>query len=197
MMLLRGKQNLRIEQKNLNNLFQAKKVRRIPYLDITKQFGGRGYVYTLDSEHSLRTLDHELDITDYHIRLKQFCNANGLDLIWQQKHMTGKFYPDAYFCIKDVPFFLEIERQHYGNVKNGKPSIIRKADSYYDYFESPECKKRWGFTKFHVIFQLKEINPDDFLTRLKKHKMYWIGTPGSLTYHTPRDPENIYSFSDI
>ena len=187
--------SLRAEQRNLNLLARQKEVKRLPYLPLNCERGVQ-YVYHTQDGHSRRTLDHELDITDFHIKMAQLSTQHGWELIWQQKHMTGTFYPDAYFSIRGLHFFLEIERQKYGNVKQGKPSIIRKADAYYEYYESKDCMKRWGFDQFRVIFQLKEINPDDFLGRIEhKHRLYWVGTPDSLTYRTNKGDQ--LTFSDL
>lgn len=188
--------SLRTAQRNLNRLTLAGKCHRTPYAapladaQSRTNFLTATYVYHLVEHHSRHTIYHDLDITDFHIRLQHLCAEHKLILIWQQKHMTGKFYPDAYFCLTypdgtTLHFFLEVERQNYGNVRNGKPSIIRKADSYYEYYDSKECADRWGFNKFRVIFQLKEIDPTDFLNRIEhKHRMYLVGTPDSLTYQT-------------
>jgi hypothetical protein len=177
---------LRAAQRNLSLLFQEGKIKRLKYFPPDAEFTYT-WVYHLLEDHSRRTLDHELDLTDYHIRLSELCGEQAWELIWQQKHMTGKFYPDAYFSIKGLHFFLEVERQPYGNVRRGKPGIVRKAESYYEYYDSKECHDRWGFTQFRVIFQLREIRPDDFLARLPDHRMYWVGTPGSFVYRTPKD----------
>src|SRR5580698_9873702 len=71
---------------------------RAPYLDPARERGGIAYVYglsdkgvkhalqngystpatkTLD-EHSVRTLDHELEITSFHVALRELCAAQGL-----------------------------------------------------------------------------------------------------------------------
>jgi hypothetical protein len=70
---------------------------RLPYLDLERESGGVTYVYGLSDkgvkmcqslwpqaktfdEHSQRTLDHELEISFFHIALKKFAVKNNLKL---------------------------------------------------------------------------------------------------------------------
>ena len=196
---LRGpdrKEAIRLEQKNLNRLFREGKVNRTPYLEAGRCLGAPTWVYYLSKTAGRWTLDHELALTEYHIRLRKLCDEQHWDLAWQQRHMAGAFYPDAYFCLKGLHFFLEIERQNYGNLLHGVSSIMRKANNYYAYYGSEQCRTRWNFDRFRVIFQLHRIAPADFISKLEhQHRLYWVGIPGSLDYMTPKDPR--ITFIDV
>jgi hypothetical protein len=120
--------------------------------------------------------------------------------------MTRKRRPDAYMGIVyphavTLHFFVEIERQDFGNVKDGKPSIYRKAERMYGYYDTDECEREWGFRKFRIIFQVEnETRARHLLNALSpiRHKMFWVGTPGSLNYLTPEDSNvGTYSFLTI
>ncbi|MGA2959062.1 MAG: hypothetical protein ABSF48_25505, partial [Thermodesulfobacteriota bacterium] len=57
------------------------------------------YAKTFD-DHSARTLDHELEISYFHIALNRFCDKHNLQLHWQQSDLkTATIHPDAYFAI--------------------------------------------------------------------------------------------------
>lgn len=97
---------------------------------------------TLD-EHSVRTLDHELELTAFHVALHRLCSANGLRYLWRQTNLKHTVHPDALFYVADPTnpgkafcYFLEIERAKLGNYRNGEPQIFRKLKKYYDYFNS-------------------------------------------------------------
>src|ERR1017187_5390825 len=75
---------------------------RAPHFNSGNERGGAGYVYGLSAkgvdhalrngyftpatktldEHSIRTLDHELEITSFHIALHRLCAANALRYLW-------------------------------------------------------------------------------------------------------------------
>jgi hypothetical protein len=198
-------------------------VHRIPYLDLDQECGGATFAYgltdkgvteyggkTLD-EHSRRTLDHELAITDFHISLKQFCAQHGFDLRWQQSHLKRSIHPDVCFSITDPSkdgkntnhFFLEIERSKIGNQKNGEPSIIRKLAHYYDTYNTDACYRDWNFRTFRVIVQVQtKARSRNLLAAIAmrfNHSMFWIGPSNErLVYRTPRDyPERTYTLLDI
>jgi hypothetical protein len=93
---------------------------------------------TLD-EHSTRTLDHELEITSFHVALHRLCSALGLRYQWRQKDLKHTVHPDAIFYVADPQtsgkafcYFLEIERAKLGNYRNGEPQILRKLRKYYE-----------------------------------------------------------------
>lgn len=206
-------------------------INRLPYLSLDLETGGITYVHGLSDrgllfgvrhsktfdEHSQRTLDHELEISFFHIALKRFCDTNGLHLYWQQRDLKTKtIAPDALFAITDpkkpegkntLYYFLEIERSKIGNIKNGEPSIIRKLSKYYDYFNSDLCEKEWkSFRQFRVIIvQRTEAKRDFLLSSLKEkyaHRMFWLTTEplykqdmSAEIFKTPKDADQrSYSF---
>jgi hypothetical protein len=151
---------------------------RVPHFDSNHERGGATYVYGLSAkgvihalrngystsatktldEHSIRTLDHELELTSFHVALHRLCSANGLRYLWRQKDLKHTVHPDALFYIADPAnpgkaycYFLEIERAKLGNYRNGEPQILRKLRKYYAYFNSTDCEKEWGFRQYRVI----------------------------------------------
>src|ERR1035441_4454696 len=80
---------------------------RAPHLAFGHERGGVAYIYGLSAkgvnhafrngystaatktldEHSLRTLDHELEITSFHIAIRRLCSARGLRYLWRQKDL--------------------------------------------------------------------------------------------------------------
>lgn len=159
---------------------------------------------------------HEIEITKFHISLKKWCDREGLILHWHQPKMDHKksINPDAYFGIEDpkkseghntLHYFLEIERSPLGNYKNGQPSIIRKLGKYYDFYDSDQCEKEWGFRKFRVITVVrnseKQLNLCERLTENYSHRMFWVTNEsaakeniGGDIFTTPKDHANaLYS----
>lgn len=206
---------IREAQRYLATLEADGLARRYRFNELKNPFGAAPYAYGLTDravslyggktfdEHSLRTIDHELAITDFHIRLKQFCEKHSLPLEWQQSDLFRKngLYPDARFTIDGCHFFLEIERQKTGDYHNGKSSIMRKAHRYYAHYNTDHCEKDWGFKQFRVIFQVENgTRAQNFLKTLEpiKHRMFWVGTPDNLDYRTPKDYNaGTYTFTDI
>jgi hypothetical protein len=224
--------------RTLRLLFAQGLVYRIPYLDLSIARGGNTFAYGLSDkgmreiethdiwdpdfaktfdEHSARTLDHELEISLFHIALKKFCVKHGLELHWQQCDLKKKtIAPDAYFAITDptkpagkntLHYFLEMERSKIGNMKNGEPSIIRKLGNFYDYYNTDACEKEWhSFRQFRVIVvQRNDTRRQHLLKALEekyKHRMFWLTTEaafkeniGAEIFKTPKDFENAdYSF---
>jgi hypothetical protein len=197
---------------------------RAPYLDAGRDRGGVSYVYGLSAkgvnhalqkgystlatktldEHSLRTLDHELEITSFHIALRRLCLLNGLRCAWRQTDLKHTVHPDAVFNVADPThpdkafcYFLEMERAKLGNYRNGEPQILRKLQKYYEYFNSTGCEKEWGFRQFRVIVvQRTDARRDGLLTALRKncnHQMFWLTTEpeyrgdiGGAIFKTPK-----------
>jgi len=65
------------------------------------------------------TLDHELEITYFHIAVKRFCEQHELTFYWQQSDLKRGIHPDVYFSITNprlpegkntLHYFLEIEK---------------------------------------------------------------------------------------
>jgi len=223
--LLRGQtdENMRRSTQNtLTSLYREGLVSRLPYFDITMDLPTRTYAYGLTDrtakeyggktfdEHSVRTLDHELEITDFHIALKRL----PLKLQWNQANIKKGINPDAYFSLTDpklpegkntMHYFLEIERAKIGNIRNGEPSIVRKLARYYEYYNSDECEKDWGFRTYRVIIVVansdKQYNLCERLTDYK-HRMFWIATEPAFKenikgqiFRTPKDfSSTAYSF---
>jgi hypothetical protein len=198
---------------------------RLPHFDSGRDRGGVAYVYGLSAkgvshafrngystsatktldEHSLRTLDHELEITWFHVALHRLCSARGLRYLWRQKDLKHTVHPDALFYVADPAnpgkafcYFLEIERAKLGNYRDGEPQILRKVRRYYDYFNSAGCEKEWGFRQYRVVVvQRTDARREGLLTALRNtcsHRMFWLTTEaayredvGGAIFKTPKD----------
>jgi hypothetical protein len=229
--------DLRTARRTLQLLSNEGLLNRLPYFELDRLRGNISYVYGLSDkganlqkyenlvipktfdEHSARTLDHELEISYFHIALKRFTEKHGLKLYWQQADLkTDHIHPDAYFSITDPAkpegkntyhYFLEIERSKIGNYKDGQPSIIRKLSAYYKHFDTNLCEKDWGFKQFRIIVvQRTEERMENLLTTLSedhKHRMFWLTTEGKYKqdigaeiFKTPKDFEKVdYSFTTL
>jgi hypothetical protein len=159
---------------------------------------------TLD-EHSIRTLDHELEIASFHMALGALCTARGLRYAWRQTNLKHTVHPDALFYVADPAhpdkafcYFLEIERAKLGNYRNGEPQIYRKLKKYFAYFNSTGCEKEWGFRQYRVVIvQQTDARREGLLTALRKncsHRMFWQTTEaayrndiGGAIFKTPKD----------
>jgi hypothetical protein len=235
--LLRGrpanKSDERSVRRTLSLLHRDGFLARLPHFAPDHERGGVGHVYglsdkgvahalrrgystastkTLD-EHSLRTLDHEVEITALHIALHRFCAERGLQYAWRQTDLKRTVHPDALFMIADPKdpdrefcYFVEIERSKFGNCKNGEPQILRKLGAYYGYFNSTGCEKEWGFRQYRVIvIQRTEARRAGLLSVLQgrfPHRMFWLATEravhediGDEIFKTPKDhADRSYSF---
>jgi hypothetical protein len=198
---------------------------RAPHLDSGHERGGVAYVYGLSAkgvghalrngysttttktldEHSLRTLDHELEITSFHIALHRLCSRHGLRYAWRQKDLKHMVHPDALFYVADPAnpgkafcYFLEIERSKLGNYRNGEPQVLRKLRAYYGHFNSTGCEKEWGFRQYRVVVvQRTDARRDGLLRALRdkcSHRMFWLTTEaayrediGDAIFLTPKD----------
>ena len=217
----------------LGLLYKAGLVNRLPYLDFDRESGGVTYVYGLSDkgvkfvetiypdaktfdEHSQRTLDHELEISFFHIALKKFAAKNKLKLYWQQSDLKCTVSPDAMFALTDpskpegkntLYYFLEMERAKIGHYRDGEPSIMRKLGKYYTYYGSDACEKEWtDFRQFRVIVvQRTDERRDNLLKQLNKelnHRMFWLTSEelykkdiGGEIFATPKDfDKSAYSF---
>jgi DNA-binding transcriptional ArsR family regulator len=215
----------------LGLLYRAGLVNRLPYLELDRESGGVTYVYGLSDtgvkfcssvytlaktfdEHSQRTLDHELEISWFHMALKTFALKRNLTLYWQQADLKCTISPDAMFALTDpsrekstLSYFLEMERAKIGHYQNGEPSIMRKLGKYYDYYGSDACLKEWGtFRQFRVIVvQRTDERRRNLLKELNaqyNHRMFWLTTEGAYKkdiggepFATPKDLEKTqYSF---
>ena len=212
-------------RRTLSILHQDGFLYRVPYLAPGHARGGIGYVYGLSAkgvdhalrngystlatktldEHSLRTLDHELEITAFHIALHRLCAAQGLRCAWRQTGLKRTVHPDAVFNVADPRhpdkafcYFLEIERAKLGNYRNGEPHIFRKLRKYFDYFNSTDCEKEWVFRQYRVVVvQQTDARREGLLMVLREkcsHRMFWLTTEaayrediGGAIFMTPKD----------
>ena len=219
----------------LGLLYNAGLVNRLPYLDLDRESGGVTYVYGLSDkgvkdclnlypyaktfdEHSQRTLDHELEISIFHIALKKFCHEHNLKLYWQQADLKCTINPDALFALTDpakpegkntLYYFLEIERAKIGHYLKGKPSIINKLQRYYEYYNSDECQKEWNFRQFRtIVVQRTEERRKNLLKQLSaqfNHRTFWLTDEqsykeniGGAIFKTPKDYNTAaYSFLSV
>jgi hypothetical protein len=171
-----------------------------------QEYGGKTF-----DEHSERTVDHELEISYFHMALQAFCDESGLTLGWRQADLKHDgIDPDSYFFISGPKgtnhFFLEFERAKLGSLKvdvDGKKKygLTKKLEHYYSYYNTPACEKRWGFKTFRVILFMKSAerrdNRIDVLHQTMNHRMFWIGTKANYLgdFHTPK--ADTFSFSDL
>jgi len=198
---------------------------RAPLLDLDHERGGATYVHGLSAkgvnhalasgyatpatktldEHSWRTLDHELEITHFHLALHRLCTQMGLRHAWRQTGLKHTVHPDAVFNVADPAhpdkafcYFLEIERAKLGNYRNGEPQIFRKLRKYYAYFNSTDCEKEWGFRQYRVVVvQQTDARREGLLKVLREkcsHRMFWLTTEaayradiGGEIFMTPKD----------
>ena len=227
--LLRGRlataSDARSVRRTLSILHRDGFLYRAPHFDTGNERGGAGYVYGLSAkgvihalqngystsatktldEHSIRTLDHELEITAFHMALHRLCTATGIRYQWRQKDLKHTIHPDALFYVADPEhpgkascYFLEIERAKLGNYRNGEPQILRKLRNYYEYFNSTDCEREWGFRQYRVIVvQRSDARREGLLTALQgtcNHRMFWLTTEsayradvGGAIFKTPKD----------
>jgi hypothetical protein len=209
----------------LKRLLDEGLINRLRYFEPDRVFGMTSFVYGLTDkgvkewggktfdEHSERTLDHELEISYFHIELKKLCKKEGWELYWKQKDLKCGISPDAYFAITKPEgtfhFFLEVERAKIGNYRDGKPSIIRKLGKYFEYYNSDQCQKEWNFRLFRtIVIQRTDERRDNLLKTLHEqfnHRTFWLTTENDYKqanwahiFKTPKDYEKVaYSFMDL
>jgi hypothetical protein len=220
-------------RQTLTVLLRAGLVARLPYLDLDRVQGGVHYAWGLSDkgvqfckslwpfaktfdEHSQRTLDHELEISFFHIALKNFAEKNRLKLYWQQSDLKCTVSPDAMFALTDpqkpdgkntLYYFLELERAKIGHYVNGEPSIMRKLGKYYEYYGTDKCQKEWtDFRQFRaIVVQRTQERMENLLKELNKqynHRMFWLTTEAAYKkyidgeiFATPKDWGKVaYSF---
>lgn len=232
--VLRGKDDdntRRATQNTLKALCEKQYVGRLRFFDDMSDNPAPIYAYYLNdsgaklleragaafSTESKIIPRHEMEITQFHIKLKEWTEKQGLIHYWHQPQIDHKreINPDAYFGLQDLKkpegrdtlhYFLEIERAPLGNYRNGEPSIIRKLAKYYEFYDSPQCEKEWGFRKFRVIVVVrtadKQYNLCERLAEKYPHRMFWITTEphvkegvGGEIFRTPKDfVKTAYSF---
>src|SRR5579862_19626 len=128
-------------------------------------------------EHSHRTIDHELAISSFHIKLAESCKAQGLELFWRQIDLKKTVNPDALFAITDprqpegrntTYHFLELEHSKLGCYRDGTSQLMRKLNAYHPYYDSHACLADWkDFRQFKLIVVLgTEEKQSNFLRDL-------------------------------
>jgi hypothetical protein len=152
-------------------------------------------------EHSVRTLDHELEISYFHMALKKLPRR----LYWQQADLKRSVHPDAYFALTDpaLPegkntfhYFLEIEKG-----KKTFDDLLKKLGRYYDLYNTDKCEREWGFKQFRmIVIQKNDTRRANLLAELAKkynHRMFWLGTEADrLQFRTPKDfNDKLYSLT--
>ncbi|HET9409263.1 MAG TPA: replication-relaxation family protein [Candidatus Sulfotelmatobacter sp.] len=151
-----------------------------------------------NDEHSPRTLDHEYEITKFHLPLKTLARQNGYDLYWQQRDLKKTIFPDALFALgkgeQEFYYFLEIEKSKAGKYIDGEPQILRKLSKYYSYYNSDLCEREWKFRKFRVIVVVQtDARRKNLLNHLREsfnHPLFWISTAQDrFSCFTPRHDE--------
>jgi len=236
--LLRGRaiteSDARSVRRTLSILFRDGFLYRHPHFEPERERGGISYVYGLSAkgvrhafesgyatpatktldEHSVRTLDHELELTAFHFALHRLCVSREIRYAWRQTSLKHTVHPDALFYMADPAtsgkaycYFLEIERAKLGNYRDGEPQVLRKLLKYYEYFNSTDCEKEWGFRQFRVVVvQRSEARREGLLARLRTelpHRMFWLTTEaeyreniGGAIFKTPRDDAPV-AFSSL
>ncbi len=229
-----NRNDLRTARRTLYLLRKEGLLNRLPYIELDRERGSVCYVYGLSDkgvrdyggglsksfdEHSARTLDHELEISWFHMALAELCGKYGWTLYWQQADLkTRTIHPDAYFAVTNPAkpegrnthhFFLEIERAKAGKYKEGEPSILRKLIRYYDLFDTSGCEKDWGFRQFRVIVvqrtEHRRRNLCAAFAEQYRHRMFWLTTEdlykrgiGAGIFRTPKDFQTAeYSLADL
>src|SRR6266851_1001712 len=213
--------DLRTARRSLGLLCKEKLANRLPYFELDTE--ARSYVYGLSDkgvdhpdveypeaksfdEHSERTLDHELEISYFHMALSRFWrDTDNPGLYWQQADLKRGIHPDALFKLQtpkgEYAFFLEIEKG-----KKNFEALTTKLDRYAKYYETHDCEKDWGFRNFRVVIVKKnDVRRQNLLKELHgklPHKMFWLTIDplykkniGGEIFRTPADPETgRYSF---
>lgn len=148
------------------------------------------------SEHSKRTIDHELLLSDIHSVMEEFCLQNGWGFDWLQKDVDAaeSLNPDAVMVItkgdKAFPFFIEIDRSKLDSHKRRdddkkQAQVVSQSERYYRYYNSDECEKDYGFRQFRVL----RIEPyahrvQHLQGKLPNHRMFWITAKDQLLTNT-------------
>ena len=132
-------------------------------------------------------------------------SRKGSGTLWRQTDLKHTVHPDALFYVADPAtpgkafcYFLEIERAKLGNYRNGEPQILRKLRKYYDYFNSTDCEKEWGFRQYRVIVVQRTTpggrDSSRHCGRTCSHRMFWLTTEtayrediGGAIFMTPKD----------
>lgn len=163
---------------------------------------GRG---KFNEEKSPRTLEHEIAISEFHIRLAKACKERGVALHWRQRNLKRTVNPDALFGLSDpgLPanentfyYFLEVEKSKQGNYRQGESGLIRKLNRYHEYQAGGHCREDWRwFDQFRVVVVVKnEARRRNLLLALEETqptRIFWVTTGDAelsqKVFLTPKD----------
>jgi hypothetical protein len=130
------------------------------------------------------SLDHDREITQFHIELAQ--NWNNDTLYWQQRNLKKPVYPDALFALsRDGAaahyFFLEVEKSRAGHYRSGESSLEAKLKRYARYRKTIGCRRDWVyFDDFRVVVVMRnEKRRLNLLQKLRTaipHHFVWTTT---------------------
>ncbi len=209
----------------MNLLWKQGLLNRLPWFELIRDGGNIGYIYGLSDkgvhehdwespdaksfdEHSARTLDHELEISLFHIAVKRMCEGRRTGLYWQQSDLKRDIHPDALIKLNtpkgEYAFFLEVEK-----AKKNFDALTEKFERYAKYYDTDDCLKDWGFRKFRVIVvQKNEVRRLNLLKEMHgklPHRMFWLTTESlyrldiaAPIFKTPKDyADKLYSFLSL
>lgn len=164
---------------------------------------------------SLRTLTHDVAITDVHLSIERFSRTHNWPLYWQQHGLRRGVNPDALFALTDPGgpgeantsyYFLELERSREAGYQDGSSALMRRLHLYAEYQASDVCRNDWEwFSEFRVVVVVAtEARRRNLLARLAQElplPMFWLAVEGSdfsaAAFRTPFDHERrAYSFLD-
>jgi hypothetical protein len=162
-----------------------------------------------------RTLDHELAITEFHIRALETLDSRGLRLHWEQYGLRRGVNPDALLAVTDPAkpetestayCFLEVERSALGGYTAGRSVLLRRLGHYSRYQGSTECLSDWRwFREFRVLIVVQSpARRRNLLAQLAAElplAMFWVAVRGSdlsqAVFGSPADYlERSYSLWD-
>lgn len=222
--------DLRSTRHTLLLLWREKYLYRLPYYK--PQTDSRTYVYGLTrkalrkfplhplaksfEEHSILTLPHELEISFFHMYVRNLCDDYGLALEWDQtEEDNGVVFADARFKITDPEtgksrnFRLEVEKTKLSKYlsdspkEKKKPRLIRKLIRYADYFDHS------GEKFYCIVIQPTYARREHLLPMMKaeglNRPMFWVTNETAYkeniegkVFSTWRDSkETTYSFLDL
>lgn len=205
----------RITRRSLNrtlSILEAEGyVYKIKYIEPDREVGAPAWVWGLTdkgvekesfdfpnakafTEHSARTLDHELEISYFRMALQPIPRT----LYWQQSDLKRSIHPDAYFTLTNpklpegkntLHYFLEVEKG-----KKTFDDLLKKLGRYHALYNTDKAKEEWGMKTFRVIVvQKNDIRRKNLLIELRKHynhRMFYLATEENrLTFLTPKDFE--------
>jgi hypothetical protein len=161
--------------------------------DSTKSFRG----------HALRTIEHELMISKFHLELVKLAAVNVWDLHWRQSRLDKRAVrPDALFRLNGHNFFLEIERARLGDYRDRTPRIIGKLQAYREYHASTDCENDFGFRTFRIITVMRTPRRVENLTQALTQAgqgsgFFWNASEDAFFDFTTPKPNYAPSFASL